>query len=194
MLLWQLDSCLIALHRARGESNATRMRYDISERAVFTDHQQPVADFQSALTFASNVSKMLWPRIKEPVARKRGLARAKRLRRLLQIRRRDGVIYRVPDIRNNFEHLDERIDVWSERTAEGVMGVHALTSDRGLMRVDKGDRWTRYNPDNDTFKMLNHKVDLAELERRLKHVRYASVGLYRAIQRHLSKLEAEGLA
>jgi hypothetical protein len=59
---------------------------------------------QTFLTFAGNVSKLLWP-VKK--ANKRGAD----LRRELGV---DGLALECRELRNHLEHFDERIDVWLE--------------------------------------------------------------------------------
>ena len=188
MLLWQCEACLTALQSGRAESTAARRRYDVRGTAVFVDHQQAFSEFQSALTFAANVSKMLWPRFLRPSEVAPARKRAKRLRYILGIQRRDPVLYDVPTIRNNFEHLDTRLDAWAARTALGAIGIHALASER-ILQADKGDRFTRYNPDLDKFLMLDDKISLANLETSITRVWNAAAAQFHGIRRYLEVLE-----
>jgi hypothetical protein len=188
MLLWQCEACLTALQRGRAESTAARRRYDVRGSAVFVDHQQAFTEFQSALTFAANVSKMLWPRFLRPYEKATAMKRARRLRYILSIKKRDGVLYRVPTIRNNFEHLDTRLDIWAARTISGTIGIHALASDK-VLKADRGDRFTRYNPERDAFLMLEDKIDLAKLEASITRVWQSSAHMFRSIRKYLERIE-----
>lgn len=189
MLLWQCEGCLTALQRGRAESTAARRRYDIRGTAVFVDHQQAFSEFQAALTFAANVSKMLWPRFLRTDERAAAMKRARRLRYILGIKRRDQVLYTVPTIRNNFEHLDTRLDEWAARTALGALGIHALASDK-ILQAEPGDRFTRYDPQRDSFLMLQDKVDLTKLEASITRVWRASVSMFRDIRGYLEQLDS----
>jgi hypothetical protein len=188
MLMWQCEACLTALQRGRAESTAARRRYDIRGIAVFVDHQQAFSEFQSGLTFAANVSKILWPRFLRASERAAAMKRAKRLRYILGIKRRDPALYAVPTIRNNVEHLDTRLDEWAARTALGTLGIHALASDK-ILQAEPGDRFTRYDPERDSFLMLEDKVNLTKLEESITRVWRASVSAFRGIRVYLEQLE-----
>jgi hypothetical protein len=153
------------------------------------DHQQAFSEFQSALTFAANVSKMLWPRFLRAPEKAAALKRAKRLRFILGIKRRDRILYAVPTIRNNFEHLDTRLDAWANRTVDGAIGIHALASD-SVLQADKGDRFTRYNPGRDAFLMLEDKIDLTKLEASITRVWRSAAQQFRGIREYLEQIES----
>ena len=116
------------------------------------------------------------------------MKRARRLRYTLGITRRDHTLYSVPAVRNNFEHLDTRLDKWAEITAHGAIGIHALASDK-VLQADKGDRFTRYDPDLDSVSMLEDKIDLKKLETGITRVRNASARVFRGIRDYLEELE-----
>ena len=63
---------------------------------------------QFTLSCAANASKILWSPSSKAVAVERG----KRLRNLLDVDDDDPII-RQRDLRNDFEHIDERLDDWS---------------------------------------------------------------------------------
>jgi hypothetical protein len=188
MLLWQCDGFLTALQRGRAESLAARRRYDVRGSAVFIDHQQAFSEFQSALTFAANVSKMLWPRV-YPSESAAAEKRAKRLRYILGIKRRFHVLYSVPTMRNNFEHLDVRLDKWAKRTVEGAIAIHTLAGDK-VLKVAAGDMFTRYDPTRDAVSMLDKRIDLKTLEASVIKIRNASALAFRDIRRFLERLES----
>ncbi|HLY01317.1 MAG TPA: hypothetical protein VKR56_02330 [Candidatus Cybelea sp.] len=189
MLLWQCEACLAALQRGRAESLAARRRYDVRGTAVFIDHQDTFSEFQSALTFAANASKMLWPRFLRTSERVPAMRRGRRLRYILGIKKRNPALYSVPTIRNNFEHLDTRLDAWAERTKVGAIGIHALASDK-VLQGERGDRFTRYDQARDSFLMLEDKIDLKKLETSITQLWRVCAVRFHDIRRYLEQLES----
>jgi hypothetical protein len=192
-LIWQCEACLVALHRARGEAEAIRRHADVTRRPHFAVHQQAFADFQSALTFAGNISKLIWP-VAKRLRRdeiKAALSRGRRIRLLLGIKQRDRVLFNSPAIRNNFEHLDNRVDVWAEGTTGGSIALHAVAGEKRLKGIPTKDRFTRYDPDADVFSMLGDKINLKRLEASVKRVWSASALVYRQILDYEALLESQ---
>ena len=182
----QCEACLVAISRARGESDAARRRADVFP-PTWTNSSQAHSDFQSALTFAGNVSKMLWPRMLRAVEVKAAKARARRLRFILGITERDKVLLNAPVVRNNFEHLDTRMDGWATRTT-GTIAVHTLIDESALRHIPVRDRFTRYEPDKDTFHMFGKRISVAKLERSIMRVWQRAVAQYHGTQRYLERI------
>jgi hypothetical protein len=146
-LIWQCEAFFVALHRARGEATAARRSADVTRRPHFVAHQQALADFQSALSFAGNISKFIWPvksRLRSHEV-KRASTRGRRVRKILGIKQRDRVLLNSPLIRNDFEHLDTRVDAWAELTIGGPIALHVVADEKHLDKILESDRFTRYD-------------------------------------------------
>jgi len=151
--------------------------------------QQAHSDFQSALTFAGNVSKMLWPRMLRTTEVRPAKARARRLRYILGITERDKVLLNAPVVRNNFEHLDTRMDAWATRTT-GTIAIHTLIAESALRHIPVRDRFTRYDPTKDTFYMFGDRISVAKLEQSIKRVWSRAAGQYHGTQRYLERIRS----
>lgn len=110
---------------------------------------------QSILSASANVSKILWPPAKE---RKN---RGEYLRKLLNVEKEHLLSNR--DIRNSFEHYDERIEDWFEEHDTGVYCDLALeTSVPGLLNPTKFSHRS-YDQYTHELKFRGEKVNLQEL-------------------------------
>ena len=193
-LIWQCEAFITALHRARGESDKARRNADVTSESHFAHNQQAISDFQSALTFAGNISKIIWP-IKKALRKHEvaaGLKRGRRIRKILGIKARDSVLFRSPESRNNFEHFDVRLDAWSQTTTGTSIGLHALASEKALAHISRGNRFTRYDPDADTFRILDDKIDLKRLEASVKRIWMRASSVYRSILRYETRRRSQG--
>lgn len=76
------------------------------------DHIEVWCSIQSILGAAGNVSKILWPQLKE------SKDRGGKLRRLLGIDEKNIIADRK--FRNHFEHYDDRIEKWFDNQSGGV--------------------------------------------------------------------------
>lgn len=106
------------------------------ERQRLTDERQRVDDryyllhehfwksTQALITFAGNVSKILWPQ------RAKYFARGEYLRKVLEVPENSPLASR--SLRNCFEHFDERLEDWYESTKG-----EALFLDRSWLSVDR---------------------------------------------------------
>lgn len=76
------------------------------------DHIEVWCSIQSILGAAGNVSKILWPQLKE------SKDRGQKLRKLLGINEKNIITDRK--FRNHFEHYDDRIEKWFDSQSSGV--------------------------------------------------------------------------
>ena len=76
------------------------------------DHIEVWCSIQSILVAAGNVSKILWPQLKN--SKSRGV----KLRKLLKIDTKNILADRK--FRNHFEHYDDRIETWFDSQSSGV--------------------------------------------------------------------------
>lgn len=198
-LIWQCEGFFVALHRARGEATSARRKSDVLRKAHFVAQQQAFSDFQSALAFAGNIAKFIWP-IRDRLRKREvttAFSRGRRIRKLLQIKRRDEVLFKSPIIRNDFEHLDTRVDIWAEQTKGDPIALHALVPERFLSKIRESDRFTRYDPDTEILSMRNDKATLTNrisfkrLEVSVKRVFVRSALVYRDILDYEARLESQ---
>ncbi len=76
------------------------------------DHIEVWCSIQSILGAAGNVSKILWPQLKE------SKDRGEKLRKLLVLDEKNIIADRK--FRNHFEHYDDRIEKWFNSQSSGV--------------------------------------------------------------------------
>jgi hypothetical protein len=139
-----------------------------AERAAnqLAEASEPIevwGSIQSILVAAANVSKILWP------ARKRYMARGKRLRELLGVDAHNLLSDRT--FRDHFEHYDERIEDWFDKNSS------AIYSD---LRIDPFEPtpWSlpqfyhrSYNPISQKLSFRNETIDLAAVLTALAEIR-----------------------
>lgn len=118
---------------------------------------------QSILVTAANVSKILWP------ARKQYKARGKQLRELLDVG--DSNLLSRRTFRDHFEHYDERIEDWFDKTNSAVYMD---------LRIDPFEPtpWSlqqffhrNCNPVSQTLSFRNESIDLAAVLNALEEIR-----------------------
>jgi hypothetical protein len=159
-LLWHCEACFVAFDRAFIDHKEARRIADVVRYPSFLATQRSFSEFESALAFAANISKMLDPKFFWKGEKLAALARGRRLRKILEIKKRDSVLRvlrRANVVRNHFEHIDLRLDKWAATTKGQHALMHALSAD--LIFVEKHDRFNRFNPDTMNLLMLTDKID-----------------------------------
>jgi hypothetical protein len=172
ILLWQCDSFVNAMVRL----NTSLSKADFFRRS--TDYDEVFADVQSVITFAANVGKMLWP---DPKPRMADIAKARagRLQQLVGIRNDKALEDRR--IRDDFEHIDERIDLWTQRQPANLV-IHFVTDDDAMAVGNPTDYFTRLNRKTLVASMLLHRVNLQELSDSVIKVRAAAIRVIQDIE------------
>jgi hypothetical protein len=89
--------------------------------AVAFEHETVFAAMRLGLHFAANASRVFWP---ARGASKEGIERACRLKNLAGVPDNHPVKQR--GARNAFEHLDERLDRWTDPTPRPFLSIEAI--------------------------------------------------------------------
>ena len=133
------------------------------------DARQGFRDIHSALAFAANISKMLWPTTTaqdHAVAKPRG----KRIRALLQLNQGDPVLKSSVVLRDDLEHLDTRIDEWS--ATAGRNRIQFYIGDLTLFReYEAQEIFHHYDPRDRSTTFFRRAVNLTELDVSVTRVR-----------------------
>ncbi|NTV60068.1 MAG: hypothetical protein HGA77_02035 [Chlorobiaceae bacterium] len=147
------------------------MQSKIAERAAkclvtCEDHFDPIeiwSAIQSILVAAANVSKILWPQ------RKTSAARGKILRTLLSVDDRNLLSDR--NLRNHFEHYDERIETWFEKNCSAVYMDPRIDPFESIWGRNHANLHRVYNPKTQTLTFRGELVDLAAILKSLEEIR-----------------------
>jgi len=107
---------------------------------------------QSILVALGNISKMLWP-VKEEND-KRGME----LRTALNVK--DDSALKNRDLRNLFEHFDERIDKWFEVADRYGFSDRNVGSVKGIIIPPGRERLRTFDPETWTLTCLNKEFEL----------------------------------
>ena len=127
---------------------------------------------QSFLNSTTNVSKLLWDG--KPVCKKKNesdkdfeiqekqrnaiLERRKALRESLEVS--DNSLLKERTMRNNFEHLDERIDTWFNLSRKHNLANRNIISEGAISGLDECDFLCTFNTSKNTitFKGEDYKI------------------------------------
>ncbi len=110
---------------------------------------------QGILVSAANVSKLLWGSKSAD-----DLAARQRLRGVLQIHEHSAFYARK--LRNDFEHFDERVETWFERSANHIY-IGRLIGGSNAISVggqDPSDKFGQFDPEHATVTFWDRTVDL----------------------------------
>jgi hypothetical protein len=185
-LLWKCEAMMVSLDRAYSSHLEARRAADLSNAPVFSATQRAFTDFESALTFAADVAKMLAPRFLRPNERVAATTRARRIRKLLGLRKRHPslrLLHKALVMRNHFEHLDTRLDTWASQTKGTALLMHALSKD--LSFVEQPDRFNRFDPNTGQLKMLGDSIEVNKLLRVIVDIWNLALRANRGIERRL---------
>jgi len=118
---------------------------------------------QSILVAAANVSKILWP------PNKKYAARGKKLRELLNISN-DNILHNR-DLRNHFEHYDERIEDWFKGKSSAVYSDLEINPFKSIWGNIPTNKHRSYNPLTKTLSFRNESFNLAAVLNELEDIR-----------------------
>jgi hypothetical protein len=139
-----------------------------SERLEATnDHFDEIevwSSIQSILVAAGNISKILWP------SRKSSAARGEMLRTLLNVDDQDLLSDRK--FRNHFEHYDERIEDWFEKSPSAVYMDSSIDPFESIWESNFANIHRAYNPLTQILTFRGESVDLAALLNVLEKLRH----------------------
>ena len=137
-----------------------------SERLTATrdgfDEVEVWCSIQSILVAAGNISKMLWP------VRKGSIARGERLRMLLSVD--DQNLLSDRKLRNHFEHYDERIEDWFEKSNSAVYRDSYVDPFKPIWGGDASNIHRLYNPLTEVLTFRGESMDLAAILRELDDI------------------------
>ena len=145
------------------------MQSKIAERAAerlvtCEDYVEKWSAIQSILVAAANVSRILWPQ------RKTSAARGKILRTLLNVDDRNLLADR--NLRNHFEHYDERIEKWFEENCSAVYMDLRIDPFKSIWGPNPANFHRGYNPMTQTLTFRGESVDLAAILKALEEIRH----------------------
>lgn len=163
-LIYECHGCLLSLHRIQRQLDTMdSSNHALIGRFIFID-------IQNAVCFAGNVSKMLWPHARKAI---KGIAdpRGQRLRSLLGIQSDAILEQRV--FRDELEHLDERIDSWTQRPNlnAALFNIHP---DGAIAGLDPEDTFHRFDPSSGRVHFQGHALDLVALAASIERVKEAA--------------------
>jgi hypothetical protein len=149
----------------------------------FADRQQRAGftRLHSAITFAANVSKMLWPR-QPPGRGAAARARGERLRLVLEIEHEPALTN--VSLRNALEHIDERIDTWVENSPNHNFTIFSLGPANMIAGIRIEDVFFSYDPAQREVRMLGDNIDIYALEASIRRV-------LAGLKRYRERVEAE---
>lgn len=128
-----------------------------------SDHFELWCSIQSILIASGNVSKILWP------SRESSKARGNALRAVLGVD--DQNLLSDRKFRNHFEHYDERIEDWVQKTSSLVYSDSSIDPFEPKWSGYSSQFHRAYNPRTQTLKFRGESFDLAALLKALDEIR-----------------------
>ena len=128
------------------------------------DELEVWCSIQSILVAAGNVSKILWP------SRKSSAARGEKLRSLLDIDKCNILSDRK--LRNHFEHYDERIEDWFEKSRSLGYIDSRIDPLQSNFSNNNTNIHRIYNPLTQTLTFRGESIDLGKVLIALEEIRY----------------------
>jgi hypothetical protein len=117
---------------------------------------------QSILVAAANLSKLLWG------SGGRKEAERNRLRESLGVA--DNSPLRDPDLRNDFEHFDERVERWFESSTHRNYLGRFVGPYNAVAGFDTGDRFQHFDPESGVVTFWDHSVYLKDVLAEVKRI------------------------
>lgn len=148
----------LAMHRERVNEQVERREFASVLQAI-----------RLALHFAGSVSRIFWPTGRTRAA---GKSRCERLRALLDLSEHHPLSKR--SLRDDMEHLDERLDAWTEISPRPFTWVEAVVnSDEDIKTVEAIEKSTLviYFEESNEVRILGNTYQLTELRKNLIDIR-----------------------
>jgi hypothetical protein len=179
MLLFALTECGSALANLDEVDRLANVREQIQPGVERRARGRIFDHIRLALQMAANVSRLFWPATPgkpntgQRIARDRGV----RLRSVTGLPETHGLRSRT--LRNHIEHLDERLDAWTETSPRPFLGIQFVVHDDepspGAQRDELIDATAIvYDTKNksvqlfgDCFLLLDLRVDLEEVHQKI---------------------------
>src|ERR1017187_2150309 len=128
---------------------------------VKTDSDVVWFALQSLLIAAANLSKLFWGSA--------GKREAEGLDLRVSLEVKGDSPLRDPDLRNDFEHFDTRVEDWFAKSEQHNFMGRTIGQHAGVVGVSMGDRFQWYDPSTSVVTFWNHSVALvpviAEVQR-----------------------------
>ena len=177
---------------------------DDCERGLLAIHQlndalrsdqkgDPFGPAQSFIHHAAAVSRIFWPpkNINKP-ASKRSKHRGETLMALLLIDNNHGLRSRT--LRDHFEHFDERLDEWAERSKNRNM-IKQLIGPRSAVAgasIADGDIIHHYDPETKMYAFRGEKFDIQKLADALSDIYARATDQLKTIAAHRANQQLQG--
>ena len=117
---------------------------------------------QGVLVASANLSKLLWG------SGGRRDAERSRLREGLQVA--DDSPLRDPDLRNDFEHFDERVERWFETSTNRNYVGRFIGPYSGIVGPATGDRFQHFDPTTGEATFWDHSVNVVNIFKEVKRI------------------------
>ncbi len=118
------------------------------------------------LTHASNASRLLWP------SPKAAQARGEQLRNALKVPAASGL--RSRNLRDHFEHFDERLDFWASSSARRNFIDMNIASKGAISGFDVSDVHRNFDPETEELTFRGETLSLSAIRGELIRLREAS--------------------
>lgn len=110
---------------------------------------------QTMLVASANLSKMFWGSSGKKEAER------ERLREAFQVK--DDSPLRDPDLRNDFEHFDTRLETWFGESEHHNYVGRNIGPPSAITGVDTAERFQQFDPDTGVVAFWEHSVSLKDL-------------------------------
>lgn len=174
-----MDDFLLRIYLDQAKDECERAFSAISalnEEVSSNGHRDPFGPAQSLVHHAAAVSRIFWPPGgRDKHARQRAQRRGELLRKAIDIK--EGHPVQARNLRDHFEHFDERLDDWAERSKNRNI-VHTLLGPRSSITgnaVSDEDIIHHYDPQTKIYAFRGEKFDIQQLADGLSDI-YGRVG------------------
>jgi hypothetical protein len=124
--------------------------------ALVTENTDEIwKQLQIILVASANLSKMFWG------SSGRKDAERAPLRESLQVA--DDSPLRDPDLRNDFEHFDERLEEWFAKSEHRNYVGRMIGQPGGIVGIDPAERFQQFDPTTATVAFWDHAVSLNDV-------------------------------
>jgi hypothetical protein len=171
----ECDACFAAIH---------------AFNAALSSHNQedPFCHAMTLVHHAASLSRIFWPAGgRNKTSRLRARRRGEFLRKELGVRSDHPIRDRA--LRDHFEHFDERLDEWVERTKNRNI-IHRLLGPRSAVggnTIQDGDIIHHYDPTSKMYAFRGEKFDIQAIASGIDD-------LYAKIQQQVARIEARRTA
>ena len=135
--------------------------HELNATQVLRGQDDVWRQLQTILVSSANLSKMLWGSGTNKAERKAKEAERKPLRDSLQIE--DGSPLRDRNLRNDFEHFDERVERWFGLSEHRNYMGRNIGPPNMVVGLETGDRFQHFDPTTCVVTFWDRSVSLSEI-------------------------------